>query len=39
MMDIEGMPCGNCCENCSFIMMSNCDKLSLYLKIKNTNDY
>lgn len=29
------MPCTGCCENCGFIMMSHCEKLILYLKLRD----
>lgn len=31
----KGMPCAFCDKHCDFIMMSYCEKLLLYLKIKN----
>lgn len=34
-MNDKSLPCWFCCEKCGFIMMSHCEKLNFYLKIRN----
>ena len=34
----DGMPCWNCDETCGFIMMSNCEKLIIWIKLDRDNE-